>query len=229
MPTRARPIPSASPTRSPRRVPLPRTWSVTALEIVVVLVANAAIILAMWVRHGGLDQASSFGGILTGIGQVTALFGTYLALIQLVLMSRSPWLDQVFGMDRLAAAHRWIGFGTVWLLLGHGIFTTIGYAIGDRTNPVAEFVTLITTYPYVLMATVSGGLFAAVAISSIRARVGRCRMRPGTASTCTPISRSRSASSISCSWARTSSTIRWRSRTGSACTSWPRAWCWCSG
>ena len=122
----------------------------------------------MWIRHGGLDQASTFGGILTGIGQLTALYGTYLALIQLVLMSRSPWLDQVFGMDRLAAAHRWIGFGTVWLLLGHGVFTTVGYAIGDRQNPVAEFLTLVTTYPYVLMATVSGGLFAAVAISSIR-------------------------------------------------------------
>jgi predicted ferric reductase len=159
---------AASPSR-PRPVPLPRTWSVTALEIVLVLAANGVLILAMWVRHGGLDQGSTFGGVLTGVGQVTALYGTYLALIQLVLMSRSPWLDQVFGMDRLAAAHRWIGFGTVWLLLGHGVFTTLGYAIGDRQNPVAEFVTLVATYPYVLMATVSGGLFAAVAISSIRA------------------------------------------------------------
>ena len=34
---------------------------------------------------------------------------------------------------------------------------------------VDEFVTLITTYPYVLMALVSGVLFAAVAISSMRA------------------------------------------------------------
>lgn len=171
MPNRAMPVHGAAPSRAPRAhraVPLPRTWSITALEIVVILVANSALILAMWVRHGGLDQASSLGGILTGVGQVTALFGTYLALIQLLLMSRSPWLDQVFGMDRLAAAHRWIGFATVWLLLGHGIFTTVGYAMADRTNPLAEFVTLITTYPYVLMATVSGGLFAAVAISSIR-------------------------------------------------------------
>jgi predicted ferric reductase len=152
----------------PRHVPLPRTWSVTAIEIVLVLVANGVLILAMWVRHGGPDQASSVGGILTGIGQLTALYGTYLALMQLVLMSRSPWLDQVFGMDRLAGAHRWIGFATVWLLLGHGVFTTLGYAIGDRRDPLAEFLTLVTTYPYVLMATVSGGLFAAVAISSIR-------------------------------------------------------------
>ena len=168
MPNRRMPAHAALPSRAPRAVPLPRTWSVTAVEMFLILVANGVLILAMWIRHGGLDQASSFGGILTGIGQVTALFGTYLALIQLVLMSRSPWLDQVFGMDRLAAAHRWIGFGTVWLLLGHGIFTTMGYAIGDRANPVAEFLTLATTYPYVLMATVSGGLFAAVAISSIK-------------------------------------------------------------
>jgi len=165
---RAESMAARAPRPRPRAVPLPRTWSVTAVEIILVLVANGVLILAMWVRHGGLDQASTFGGILTGIGQVTALFGTYLALIQLVLMSRSPWLDQVFGMDRLAAAHRWIGFATVWLLLGHGVFTTIGYGIGDRQNPAAEFLTLVTTYPYVLMATVSGGLFAAVAISSIR-------------------------------------------------------------
>ena len=36
-------------------------------------------------------------------------------------------------------------------------------------NVVQEFLTLVTTYPYVLMATVSGGLFALVAITSIKA------------------------------------------------------------
>ena len=39
----------------------------------------------------------------------------------------------------------------------------------DGSGVVAEFWTLITTYPYVLMALVSGALFAAVAISSVRA------------------------------------------------------------
>ena len=156
---------------TPRRgpVPLPRTWSIGAAEIVAVLVANGVIILVMWLRHGGLEQVSTLAGALTAVGQVTALYGTYFALIQLVLMSRSPWLDQVFGMDGLAVAHRWLGFTTVWLLLGHGVFTTIGYALGDGSNVIEEFWTLVTTYPYVLMAFVSGGLFAAVAISSVRA------------------------------------------------------------
>ena len=162
-------IDRAMPARPPGPVPLPRRWSVGATQIVAVLVANGVLILGMWLRHGGLDQLSTLDGQLTAIGQLTGLFGTYLALLQLVLMSRSPWLDQVFGMDGLAVAHRWLGFATVWLLLGHGLFITVGYALGDRTGVVDEFVTLITTYPYVLMALVSGVLFAVVAISSMRA------------------------------------------------------------
>ena len=63
-------------------------------------------------------------------------------------------------------AHRWLGFATVWLLLGHGVFTTLGFAVGDGSSVPAEFWMLLTTYPYVLMATVSGALFAAVAIMS---------------------------------------------------------------
>jgi predicted ferric reductase len=165
-----RPATAPTPPRpSPRPVPLPRQWSLGAAEIVGVLAANAVLIGAMWLRHGGLEQLSTFAGQLTAVGQLTGLYGTYLALIQLVLMSRSPWLDQVFGMDGLARAHRWLGFATVWLLLAHGIFITTGYALGDGSNVVVEFWTLITTYPYVLMALASGGLFALVAISSIRA------------------------------------------------------------
>jgi len=152
-----------------RAVPMPRSRRLRGADVVAVLVAQAIIIGLMWARHGGPAELSTPGGLLTAIGQVTALYGTYFALIQLVLMSRSPWLDQTFGMDGLAVAHRWLGFATAWLLLGHIIATTVGYALGDGTSVVDEFVSLVTTYPYVLMALVSAGLFAAVTISSIRA------------------------------------------------------------
>ncbi len=170
-PAPAAPRQTGGPVRpaQPHQVPLPRIWSIGAFEIVGILVGNGLLIAAMWIRHGGLEQLTTLGGSLTALGQVTALYGTYLALIQLVLMSRSPWLDQVFGMDGLAAAHRWLGFATVWLLLGHAALTTTGYALGDGTNVFAELWTLVTTYPYVLMATVSAGLFVALAISSVRA------------------------------------------------------------
>jgi len=159
---------TATATRLIGRAPLPRVWDLRPADVYALVAGNGLIIAAMWLRHGGTDQLSTISGSITAIGQLTALLGTYGALLQLVLMSRSPWLDQVFGMDRLTAAHRWLGFATVWLLLGHALGTTVGYALGDGSSVLAEAWSLVTTYPYVLMATVGLGLFIAVAVSSVR-------------------------------------------------------------
>jgi predicted ferric reductase len=165
--------PSQAPTASRRRagrVPLPRIWPVGAVDIVWVLAGNAVLIVAMWVRHGGLDQLHTFGGVLTAIGQLTGLLGAYLALLQLVLMSRSPWLDQVFGMDRLAWAHRWLGFATVWLIAAHGIFIVTGYSMGGAGQTVlGEAWVILTTYAWVLPATIGFVVFVAIGITSMRA------------------------------------------------------------
>jgi predicted ferric reductase len=150
------------------RVPLPRIWPVRPSDLVAIVVGNGLLIAAMWVRHGNLAELDSLGGILTAGGQLTALLATYLVLIELVLMARLPWLDQLFGADRLVVAHRWTGFGAVALILAHGVLSTVGYALGDGSTVVGEAITLLTTYPYVLMATVSGALFVMVALTSVR-------------------------------------------------------------
>lgn len=138
-------------------------------DLILLTLGNAALILAMWVRHGGLDQLGELSGDLTAAGQLTALFGTYLALMALVLMARSPWLDQLVGMHRLAVWHRWLGFACIWLLVGHTILTTLGYAMADRTSLLGETWTLLTTYPYVLMGTVALLLLIGVGVASARA------------------------------------------------------------
>jgi predicted ferric reductase len=160
---------AAAPARKARRVPVPRVWPVTANDFYAILGGLAFLILGMWVRHGGINELATTSGIFTAAGEISALYGTYLVLIQLILMSRSPWLDQIFGQDRITDAHRWVGFTAIWLLVGHAIFTTIGYAMGIGASPVDELVTLLTTYPYVLWSAVSLLLFIAVAISSVRA------------------------------------------------------------
>jgi len=149
--------------------PLPRTWPVLAIDVWWLILLNAVLIGGMWVRHGGLDQLDTLGGGLTAVGQLSGLYAAYLALLQLVLMSRSPWLDQLFGMDRLAWAHRWLGFATAWLIVAHGIFTIAGYALGDNAAILVEAWKLITTYDWVLAATAGGALFLAVAITSMAA------------------------------------------------------------
>ncbi|MES2208614.1 MAG: ferric reductase-like transmembrane domain-containing protein [Chloroflexota bacterium] len=152
-----------------RSVPLPRIWPVTRRDVVAILVANGLFIVAMWIRHGGIDQLPTPGGAFTAIGQLSGLIGTYLALIQLLLMSRMPWLDQAFGMDRLAAAHRWVGFATVWLIAAHGVFITVGYGASDGSSFLGEAWTLLTSFAFVALATIGFGLFVIVGITSIRA------------------------------------------------------------
>jgi predicted ferric reductase len=152
-----------------RQLARPRVWPITSGDILAVLIANGVIIVGMWVRHGGLAQLDTTAGIATAVGQVTALLGTYLALVQLVLMSRSPWLERVLGSERLMVWHRWTGFACLWLLVGHALFTTLGFGMTDGTGVVNEVGTLLFTYPWVLMATVGLVMLIAVAVTSIRA------------------------------------------------------------
>ncbi|HEY8093501.1 MAG TPA: ferric reductase-like transmembrane domain-containing protein, partial [Acidimicrobiales bacterium] len=119
-----------------RRVAPLRSWSIRPGDIVVVAVANAVLITAMWLRHGGM--ATTLAGAATAAGQLTALLGTYAALLELVLLSRSPFLDHVVGTDRLVGWHRWVGFACLWLVCGHVLFTTLGWAASDGSGVVDE-------------------------------------------------------------------------------------------
>ncbi len=140
-----------------------------AFFVVAVIVVNAAVTFALWLRHGDLHAISGPGGVATAVGQLTALAGTYAVLVQLLLMARVPWLERQVGLDRLAVWHRWNGFAAVWLLSGHAVFTTLGYAQSSNVSVVAETRDLIAHYPDVLMAIVGFALFVAVGVTSVRA------------------------------------------------------------
>src|SRR5487761_1458884 len=152
-----------------RSLRVPRTWGLRPSDVSLAVLGNGVLIVAMWVRHGQLAHLGSPGALLTALGQITALLGTYSALVQVVLMSRSPWLDQLFGIDRIAGWHRWLGFATVYLICAHVFFTTAGFAVADGRSFTAQTVTFLTTYTYMLMAYVAVALFVVIAVTSVRA------------------------------------------------------------
>lgn len=156
--------------RSPaaRSARTPRTWPIRPADIVAVLLAVGLLVAGMWVVHGGLVLLATPAGLATGLGQVTALIGTYLALAQIVLMARVPWIDHVVGSDRLMAWHRWLAVGTITLILGHVALTTLGWAMSSGRGVATEFLALNETWD-ILIATAGTALMMMVAITSVRA------------------------------------------------------------
>jgi predicted ferric reductase len=148
-----------------RALPIPRAYtSLNRRDVWIVIGAIGVVIGAMWLRHDGLSR-----DWLTQVGELTALYGTYLALVGILFASRAPWLDQVFGADGLRTAHKWLGFGSVWLIGAHGVFSTLAYAGGAIGKVVDTLVNLVQTVPGMLGAVVGGALFVIVAVTSMRA------------------------------------------------------------
>jgi predicted ferric reductase len=141
-------------------------WSAPGL-VYAVFALNAIAILAFWWFSSGFEIARNASDTFNGLGRVTGLLGTYLALLQLLFMARVPWLEQAFGLERMAVLHKWNGYLVLGLLVGHAVFQTLGYQLADGKNVAAQLADFITSYQGLLAAIVSLGLFVLVVIASI--------------------------------------------------------------
>ncbi|MGH9076047.1 MAG: ferredoxin reductase family protein [Acidimicrobiales bacterium] len=130
--------------------------------------AGAGLVCLLWWRDNASASVHGLGPWLTSAGRVTGLVGTYLVLVEVLLMSRVAWLDRLVGMDRLAVWHRRNGEYSIGLLLAHAVLTIWGYAVTAHTNVVGETSTVVFSYPDMLAATVGLGLLTLVGVLSAR-------------------------------------------------------------
>lgn len=160
------------PLRGPLRGPAPllglSQQAREAVVFVLVALGGAAVIYMWW--HDTSPAAVKIGGPwLTSAGRVTGLLGTYLAVVEVLLMGRVPWLDRMIGMDRLALWHRRNGEYVIWLLVAHAVLTVWGYALSAHEGLLAETNSVVFSYPDMLAATVGLALLVGVGILSARA------------------------------------------------------------
>jgi predicted ferric reductase len=164
-----------APARALSSAPLPRRGapglSQGAREGVVALfvAAGALGVICMWWHDTAPASVWGTGPWLTAAGRVTGLVGTYLVVVEVLLMGRVPWLDRMIGMDRLATWHRRNGEYSISLLVAHAVLTVWGYAVTAHDGLVSETKTVVLTYPDMLAATVGLGLLVVVGVLSARA------------------------------------------------------------
>jgi predicted ferric reductase len=149
----------------PRRVQR-SAWS-TAAFAYVVFALNVVVILGFWWFSSGFEITRNASDAFNGIGRVTGLIGTYLVLWQLLFMGRLPWLERAFGLERMAVLHKWNGYLVIGLLIGHAVFQTLGYQLGDGKDVASQLADFIASYQGLLAAIVSLGLFVIVAVASV--------------------------------------------------------------
>ncbi|HVC13891.1 MAG TPA: ferredoxin reductase family protein [Acidimicrobiales bacterium] len=115
------------------------------------------------------------GGVAMFVGGMTGLVGMYLALVQLLLISRIPQLERILGQDGLLRWHRRVGPWPISLLVVHAVVITIGFAQAAKSGVLHELAVFLRSYPDMLAATVGLALMVAAGVASIGAL--RRRMR----------------------------------------------------
>jgi predicted ferric reductase len=149
-------------------VPEHAPWERISPELALAGIGLGALaVVALWWQDTVFIHG--LGDWLTNAGRVTGLLAGYAVIVLLALMARVPALERGVGTDRLARWHAMGGRYTVSLAVAHTVLIIWGYAVTAHTGLVKQSTTLLTTYPDVLMATVSLGLLVAVGVVSARA------------------------------------------------------------
>ncbi|HEX6448739.1 MAG TPA: ferric reductase-like transmembrane domain-containing protein [Trebonia sp.] len=137
------------------------------------IVAGAAAVIWLWWRDTSSVQGT--GPLLTNAGRILGLLAGYGFVILVALMARLPPLERGIGSDRLARWHAMGGRYVITLVTGHVICIVWGYAVTAHESVTGESVTLLTSYPDVLMATVAW--FLLLGVGAFSARAARRRLK----------------------------------------------------
>lgn len=129
--------------------------------------ANLATIIGFWASVSGAQLVAGQVDPFIAFGRLAGLLATFCALTQFVLMGRAGWLEPVFGMDRIARAHRLNGFAAILLMLLHVPLLALGYGALTGNSFFAQILDFDLNYPYVILAAVALLLFITVVGLSI--------------------------------------------------------------
>lgn len=155
--------------RATPRKPGPALSADRAASLAVLTAIASGAVVTIWLWWRDTPSVHGFGDWLTNAGRITGLLAGYAVVVLLFLMARVPYLEHRVGTDRLARWHSMGGRYTVCLAVTHALLIIWGYAVVDHTSVTKQTVTLWTSYPDVLMASVAVLLLVGVGVTSARA------------------------------------------------------------
>jgi predicted ferric reductase len=159
---------SAPVRRTARRLRPARQRPVVVDVLAALAGIGLGITIGLEVTAESAGSLAAPGGIATALGRLTGLLAAYAMVVVVLLVARVPPLERAIGQDRLVSWHRRLGPWPLYLLLGHAVLITVGYARAARDGVLHQFGQLLWTYPGILAATVGSICLFAAGISSYK-------------------------------------------------------------
>lgn len=131
--------------------------------------ATVLFVVVMFFLDGGIAKFGNLNDILRSTSRLTALIGTDLLLIHTLLVARVPWLDKLYGHDKVTIAHKKLGKPILYVITAHFLASLIQFSIADGKTVIDELVVLFMTVPDMWSATISLALMILVVVTSINA------------------------------------------------------------
>jgi ferredoxin-NADP reductase/DMSO/TMAO reductase YedYZ heme-binding membrane subunit len=148
---------------------LPAHGRTTLRGNVALTLAGVGLGITLGIAVGGVREVIAFpGGPASALGMVTALVGTYLCLMMLLLVSRVPWIEREVGHDRLVLLHRRTAPYALVLIGIHVLATSMGLAQAGESSLLGAFWSTVTTTQWMVPATVAFVLMVALGVASYR-------------------------------------------------------------
>lgn len=106
------------------------------------LINLSLVFVFWWLGSSHLLLTGQSPEIFIALGRLTGLLAEFFILTLLILISRAPFIERVYGFDKLNILHRRIGYVLVIAIISHPLFLTIGYAQKQNISLGEQFLNL---------------------------------------------------------------------------------------
>jgi hypothetical protein len=130
------------PTRIYRHSSAGTDWAALALG------AGLGLTLALQLTTVRLSDFNTFYSVVVSLSRLTALVGTYFAVVGMFLIARIPWVERGVGHDRLVTWHRKLGPWSLYLIGAHVFLIIVGFAGQDSISLYKELWQFLTLYEW---------------------------------------------------------------------------------
>jgi predicted ferric reductase len=133
-----------------------------------ILILNLSLIVFGWFNSGGskILSLSSPQALSLMISRLAGLLAMLSMLVQLVLIARTNFLEDAFGLNKLIKAHKWFGIATFSLVLVHvGSFIGSLY-YGSISEALSSYQKAVLTWDDLIKAFIAFWMLIAVIFTS---------------------------------------------------------------